>query len=129
MTRRRARVLALLLLPLAALLSLSGVATAQVPHAHHVATAVVAKKKLPKITISSFAFTVPKHVAPGAKMKVVNRDSVEHSVTSDDGAWPSVDVPAKSTVTFKAPDKVGKYPFHCRFHPEMTGLLKVKKTK
>ncbi len=76
------------------------------------------------ITISDFAFDVPKSVPPGAEVTVVNEDSSFHTVTADDGTF---DVGARKgePVTFTAPDEPGEYPFHCTPHPNMTATLVV----
>lgn len=80
-----------------------------------------------KLTISAFTFTPGTlKVAAGGKIKVVNQDAVAHTVTSDDGTSFDVMVPAKSTVTFKAPATKGTFTYHCSIHPTMLGALKVK---
>lgn len=86
----------------------------------------MAANRKPKIVISSFTFTVPGHVRAGAKVRIVNNDKVEHTVTSDDGTSFDVDVPGKSTTSFLAPATAGSYDFHCNFHLSMHGTLVVK---
>jgi CSLREA domain-containing protein len=46
----------------------------------------------------------------------------DHSVTSDTGVWDSGTIPpsGKFQYTFTT---AGNYPYHCSFHPEMTGLI------
>lgn len=125
MSYRHKTLLALLMVPLAALLTFGSISIASAHPAGALATHQVAKKK-PTITISMFAFTVPKNVRAGATVKVVNKDAVGHTVTADDGISFDVAVPAKSTVKFKAPATAGKYAFHCSVHPTMLGTLVVK---
>ena len=125
MTARTKTLLALAMVPLAMMLTLGSISIASAHPASHLATHQVAKKK-PTITISMFAFTVPKNVKAGATIKVVNKDAAAHTVTSDDGVTFDVAVPAKTTVKFKAPATVGKYAFHCSIHPTMLGTLVVK---
>jgi len=125
MSTRRKGLLAVIMVPLAVLLTFASISIASAHPAGHLATHQVAKKK-PTITISSFTFTVPKKVKPGAKIKVVNKDAAAHTVTSDDGSSFDVNVPGNSTVTFKAPKATGKYAFHCTFHGSMMGTLVVK---
>ena len=75
MTTRRKTLLALVMVPLALLLTLGSVSIASAHPASHLATHQVAKKK-PTITISSFMFTVPAKVRAGATVKIVNKDAV-----------------------------------------------------
>ena len=78
------------------------------------------------ITITNFTFTGPTTVPAGATVAVTNRDSVEHTVTSDGLSQFNVQAPAGQTVTFKAPTAPGTYPYHCSIHPQMHGSLIVK---
>ena len=79
------------------------------------------------ITITDFEYEGPATVAPGAEIEVVNEDRSVHSVTSEDDAFTEVIVDGGgSTGTFTAPSEPGKYPYICKFHPEMTGTLVVK---
>ena len=80
------------------------------------------------ITISNFVYEIPDSVAPGAEVKVVNRDTAEHTVTADQGvALFDVEVQENGgTATFKAPSEPGTYAFHCTYHPSMHGSLTVK---
>jgi plastocyanin len=104
----------------------AAVVTADAAPQHNVAQSqqITGAKKL---TISAFTFTPGKlKVTVGQKIKIVNMDAVAHTVTADDGVSFDVAVPAKTTVTFKAPSTPGKYKFHCTIHPTMKGLLIVK---
>jgi plastocyanin len=76
------------------------------------------------IMITSFAFAGPGMVKPGAKVMVMNEDSEAHTVTSDSGKF-DVKVDPGKTVTFTAPKMPGTYPYHCSFHSQMHGSLKV----
>jgi plastocyanin len=76
------------------------------------------------IMIKSFAFAGPGMVKPGAKVMVMNEDSEAHTVTSDSGKFDVKVDPGKS-VTFTAPKMPGTYPYHCSFHSQMHGSLKV----
>lgn len=51
-----------------------------------------------------------------------NLDLVDHSVTSDTGVWDSGTLAhgQKYQFTFTT---VGSYPYHCTFHPGMTGMV------
>lgn len=124
MTTRRKTLLALVMVPLALLLTLGSVSLASAHPASHLATHQVAKKK-PTITISSFMFTVTGKVRAGATVKIVNKDTFAHTVTADAGAF-DIAAPGSTTVKFKAPATPGTYTFHCSIHPTMKGTLVVK---
>jgi plastocyanin len=56
---------------------------------------------------------------------VTNNDTTTHSFTLDDGSV-SKDIPAGQTVQVKVTfPQSGTLGWHCRFHPTMTGTLKV----
>jgi plastocyanin len=76
------------------------------------------------VTIANFAFDPNCFtVSSGAKISLTNNDSTTHSFTLDDTSTNvSVDVGAGSGAEATAP-AAGTYPFHCRFHPTMTGTL------
>ena len=78
------------------------------------------------IHISSFKYAVPASVAPGATVSVMNMDGENHTVTADSGNAFDVKATAGTTVTFTAPTKPGRYPFHCTYHSNMHGVLVVK---
>ena len=78
------------------------------------------------ITIHSFSYTVPASVLHGTLVKVVNKDAVTHTVTSNAAGKFNVSVPAHSTKSFRAPATPQKYGFHCTIHPSMKGILKVR---
>jgi plastocyanin len=75
------------------------------------------------ITIKNFAFTTSP-VTAGSTVTVKNNDSVEHTVTSDDGSSFNVSIQPGKTATFTAP-KAGTYKFHCNIHSQMHGSLTV----
>jgi plastocyanin len=78
------------------------------------------------IVIHNFAFAPGSiKVRPGQKVRVVNRDSVAHTVTSTSGKFNTGDVGPGKTMTFTAPAKAGRYPYRCNIHQYMTGVLVV----
>ncbi len=77
------------------------------------------------ITIDGFKYT-DVTVPPGAQITVVNKDSAEHTVTSDASGGFNVEVEGKDQVMFTAPTQPGTYPFHCTYHPSMHGVLTVQ---
>lgn len=78
------------------------------------------------MSIKSFAYQVPASVLPGAKITVTDADSTSHTVTSDTGNAFDVVVPGGGSATFTAPMKPGSYPFHCKYHSNMHGVLVVQ---
>jgi plastocyanin len=80
------------------------------------------------ISIAGFQFSPSTlTVKVGAPVKVINNDSVGHSVTSDDGtSFDTRILPQGQSAEFRAPTKPGSYPFHCTAHPMMTGTLIVE---
>jgi plastocyanin len=53
----------------------------------------------------------------------VNNDGVVHTVTADDGSFDSGDIQPGNSFgwTFTV---IGPHPYHCKYHLEMTGLVK-----
>jgi plastocyanin len=78
------------------------------------------------ITITDMSFGGPVTVPPGAQLAITNKDSVEHSVTSDTADKFSVDVDGSEEGTLTAPTEPGEYAYHCKYHPSMHGTLIVK---
>ena len=68
-------------------------------------------------------------VPAGSTVEVVNRSSRAHSMTSDDEGETGFDtgpVPEGDTVELVF-DVPGRYPYHCRFHPDvMDGVVVVE---
>lgn len=77
-------------------------------------------------TIDSFAFG-PKEltVKAGSTVAWTNKDDTPHTVTSDDGAFasPAMDTDQSFQFTFQ---KAGRFPYHCKLHPTMTGVVVVQ---
>jgi plastocyanin len=80
----------------------------------------------PTLTIADMAFGQPLTVAPGSKINLANKDTMEHSVTSDTAGAFDQDVDGNEEATMTAPSQPGEYPFHCSYHPNMKGTLVVK---
>jgi plastocyanin len=80
----------------------------------------------PTITISGMSFGDPITVSPGATIAIENKDTAEHSVTSDPKGAFDTHVDGKTQKTFTAPTTPGEYPFICVYHPSMKGTLIVK---
>jgi plastocyanin len=86
----------------------------------------VVKSAASDIVISGFAYTVPGSLSPGQQVTVVNKDSVEHTVTADANNAFDVEVAGGASATFTVPDTPGTYAFHCTYHPKMHGSLTVQ---
>jgi plastocyanin len=80
----------------------------------------------PTLTISGNNFGAPLTVSPGATITIVNKDGVEHSVTSDPKGAFGTDVEGGDQKTFTAPTKAGEYAIICDYHSSMHGTLIVK---
>lgn len=78
------------------------------------------------IMIKNFTFSTPASVQAGASVMVMNQDSEAHSVTADSGDAFDVTIPPGKTAVLTAPDKPGSYPFHCMYHSDMHGTLRVR---
>lgn len=77
------------------------------------------------IKIVSFKYQPPSlKVKAGARIRIDNSDSAEHTVTADNGAFDSGTVKpnGKGSVTFTKP---GTYSYHCAFHAFMHGKVTV----
>ena len=78
------------------------------------------------ITVENFEYDIPESVSPGATVTVVNKDSAPHTVTSEEEGLFDATFDGGETVTFRAPEEPGEYPFICTIHPAMTGTLVVE---
>ena len=80
------------------------------------------------IEIIGFAYTGSLTYKPGQKVTVTNDDPTQHTVTDQKTGLFSTGTidPSGGTATFTTPTKPGIYPFGCRFHPTMTGILTVQ---
>ena len=81
----------------------------------------------PQIVISNMAYTVPPSVSPGQQLTIVNKDEMNHTVTSDQkGVFDIVASGSGGVMSFTAPATPGTYPFHCKYHANMHGVLTVQ---
>jgi len=82
--------------------------------------------KADTITMKNFAFSPATiTVAPGSTVTVTNDDNVAHTVTSSTQKFNTGDVNPGQSVTFKAPEAPGRYPYICMIHQFMHGTLVV----
>lgn len=80
----------------------------------------------PELVIADMRFTVPPSVRAGQQVTIVNNDSANHTVTADEGNLFDVRVSGGGgRESFTAPATPGSYPFHCKYHAGMHGVLTV----
>ncbi|MEP7089506.1 MAG: cupredoxin domain-containing protein [Nocardioidaceae bacterium] len=105
-------------------------AAASSPAASSSAPSASASKSAPatktaEITIKNFKYSGTSSVAPGTKITVTNNDTEAHTVTADTGSAFDVKIDPGTSATFTAPGSAGSYAFHCTYHSNMHGMLKV----
>jgi plastocyanin len=61
----------------------------------------------------------------GAKVTWTNNDKETHSVVSDTGAFESPGLTQGTWFNYIF-EEAGTFPYHCKFHPEMTGTVIVE---
>jgi predicted lipoprotein with Yx(FWY)xxD motif len=62
-------------------------------------------------------------VAPGTTVIWTNKDNVDHTVTSNTGAWPDSGNLATNHTFSHTFTKAGIYAYHCALHPSMTAKV------
>jgi plastocyanin len=84
-----------------------------------------------KVLIKNFKF-IPANpdVKPGERIEVTNEDSVAHTLTAgmsakDNNLFTTPLIGLNKSAVFTAPKKAGMYPFYCKVHHFMTGVLVV----
>jgi plastocyanin len=77
------------------------------------------------VRIANLSFGAELHVHAGARVRWVNGDQLQHSVTADDGSFDSglIDPGQAFERVFEKP---GDYPYHCTPHPFMQGHVIVE---
>jgi len=90
------------------------------------AAASAAPTSAQAVAIDNFAFA-PKEltVQAGATVEWTNRDDSPHTATADDNSFgsPVLDTKQSYRFTFAKP---GRFPYHCKLHPGMTGVVVVR---
>ena len=77
-----------------------------------------------RVTIQNSAFSPAEvTVMVSGSILWVNSDNVVHTVTADDGSFDSGDLQPGTSVGFTF-NTAGPHPYHCKYHAEMTGLVK-----
>ena len=77
------------------------------------------------VEILNNAFNPPQlNVAPGTTVTFVNRDSVPHTVTADNGLFDSGQLAPGASYPVVL-EGAGTVTYHCKLHPEMRGSIVV----
>ncbi len=104
---------------LAGLLALPAIAQTTGPAAAQRATAATATAVIQNFAFAPASLTI----AVGDTVIWTQKDSIGHTVTSDNNTWPESPL-LKQGETFKYTfTKAGTYTYHCRPHPNMTGTI------
>lgn len=79
------------------------------------------------ITIDAFEFQPGDiTVQAGTEITIVNDDNANHTVTADDGeSFDTDNIEEGGATTTITIDEPGAYPYHCDYHPTMTGTITV----
>ena len=88
------------------------------------------KQRTRTVVIQNFGFKPAKiSVTPGTRVTWINKDSVQHTVTANNGAFDSglLRKGQRYSHTFKRAGK--KYAYHCVPHPYMTGSVTVERRR
>jgi plastocyanin len=85
-----------------------------------------AAPKVYQIVIDKVAFEdAPTGIKVGDTIEWFNKDIVDHSSTAKNGAW-DVTIPKQKKVRVVL-TKAGVVDYYCRFHPNMTSQIVIKK--
>lgn len=79
-----------------------------------------------EVLIENLAFeAATTTIKPGTTIIWKNKDSEDHEIHANDGAWHSEPVGQGETFELKL-DATGKYGYHCHIHPGMNGTIIVE---
>ena len=88
------------------------------------AVRVATAGEIVRVPINDMAFSPGEiTIKPGDTVEWVNNDFVDHTATAKDGGW-DVLVGAGKSARLQF-DHVGTTHYFCRFHPDMTGTVRV----
>ena len=82
----------------------------------------------PTVRMGTFTFTSPEvHISSGTTVSWVNGSNDTHTVTADDGAYDSGDVPSGESFSMSF-DEPGRYQYYCVYHggpglQDMSGVV------
>lgn len=77
------------------------------------------------VEMTKFAFVpVRIEIKTGGSVIFINRDLVPHTATADDGSFDTGTLrkDARKEIVFS---EAGEFPYYCRFHRHMTGIIRV----
>jgi plastocyanin len=78
------------------------------------------------VLVKDFTFGPGKvRIRAGQSVRWVNQDDDVHSAVADDGSWSSPDL-ERGDAFARRFDTPGRYPYYCRQHPDMTGVIVVE---
>lgn len=78
------------------------------------------------IAISDFSYRpFSLRVPLNTRVRVVNQDGVDHTWVSNEGYWRSGNLDPYGGAFTQRFNARGDFPFHCDFHPNMTGIITV----
>jgi plastocyanin len=78
-----------------------------------------------EVAISNFSYMPNElQVKVGTTVMWTNNDSVNHTVTADNGAFDSGPFDKGATYSFTF-NEAGTFSYHCTIHPKMTGVITV----
>jgi plastocyanin len=106
--------------------SASSSATSSSPSASPPTSTDSGATKTATITIKDFKYSGITSVPAGAQITVKNDDTQAHTITSDTKGAFDVKINPGKSATFAAPAKAGSFPYHCTYHGNMHGTLKVR---
>src|SRR3954452_8669504 len=76
------------------------------------------------VTMDNMAISPPESSAKvGNTIQWINEDVFDHTATAKNGDW-EVTIPAKTAVTTVL-KKAGAIAYYCRFHPNMTAIIRI----
>jgi len=78
-----------------------------------------------EISIVDFNFSSPITVGTGGTVTVTNNDGVDHTWTSDDGAFDSGVLASGASFEFTFTE-AGEFAYRCEIHPSMTSSVAVE---
>lgn len=82
--------------------------------------------KTHRVEIKAFTFSPAKiEMTIGDTITWVNQDFAPHTATFDADGWETPSLKKDESGAFTA-SKTGNFAYHCKFHPQMKGVIMVK---